>query len=101
MEQQTGQQTSEKQIQDFVQLCKEFHLLINKTFPIEKSFVTGGGVSLKEINPKTLESKLVAGLYFAGELLDVNGYTGGFNITAAFATGHVSGMNAGQQAQAI
>ncbi|WP_269446964.1 NAD(P)/FAD-dependent oxidoreductase [Enterococcus thailandicus] len=101
LEQQTGQQTSEKQIQDFVQLCKEFHLLINKTFPIEKSFVTGGGVSLKEINPKTLESKLVAGLYFAGELLDVNGYTGGFNITAAFATGHVSGMNAGQQAQAI
>lgn len=101
LEQQTGQQTTEKQIQDFVQLCKEFHLLINKTFPIEKSFVTGGGVSLKEINPKTLESKLVAGLYFAGELLDVNGYTGGFNITAAFATGHVSGMNAGQQAQAI
>ncbi|MBO0481793.1 NAD(P)/FAD-dependent oxidoreductase [Enterococcus sp. MSG2901] len=101
MEQQTGQQTTEKQIQDFVQLCKEFHLLINKTFPIEKSFVTGGGVSLKEINPKTLESKLVAGLYFAGELLDVNGYTGGFNITAAFATGHVSGMNAGQQAQSM
>ncbi|MBO0432036.1 NAD(P)/FAD-dependent oxidoreductase [Enterococcus sp. DIV0660C] len=101
MEQQIGQQTTEKQIQDFVQLCKEFHLLINKTFPIEKSFVTGGGVSLKEINPKTLESKLVTGLYFAGELLDVNGYTGGFNITAAFATGHVSGMNAGQQAQSM
>ena len=56
--------------------------------------MTGGGVSLKEINPKTLESKLVNGLFFACELLDVNGYTGGFNITAAFATGHVAGMNA-------
>ena len=94
----TGQQASQKQIQDFVQLCKEFKLPINKTFPIEKSFVTGGGVSLKEIYPKTLESKIIDGLYFAGELLDVNGYTGGFNITAAFATGHVAGMNAGQRA---
>ncbi|MDV4770925.1 NAD(P)/FAD-dependent oxidoreductase [Enterococcus faecium] len=94
----TGQQASQKQIQDFVQLCKEFKLSINKTFPIEKSFVTGGGVSLKEIHPKTLESKIIDGLYFAGELLDVNGYTGGFNITAAFATGHVSGRNAGQRA---
>lgn len=94
----TGQQASQKQIQDFVQLCKEFKLSINKTFPIEKSFVTGGGVSLKEIHPKTLESKIIDGLYFAGELLDVNGYTGGFNITAAFATGHVAGRNAGQRA---
>ncbi|HFD3606011.1 TPA: NAD(P)/FAD-dependent oxidoreductase [Enterococcus faecium] len=94
----TGQQASQKQIQDFVQLCKEFKLSINKTFPIEKSFVTGGGVSLKEIHPKTLESKIIDGLYFAGELLDVNGYTGGFNITAAFATGHVAGMNAGRRA---
>lgn len=94
----TGQQASQKQIQDFAQLCKEFKLSINKTFPIEKSFVTGGGVSLKEIHPKTLESKIIDGLYFAGELLDVNGYTGGFNITAAFATGHVAGMNAGQRA---
>ena len=76
----TGQQASQKQIQDFVQLCKEFKLSINKTFP------------------KTLESKIIDGLYFAGELLDVNGYTGGFNITAAFATGHVAGMNAGQRA---
>ncbi|EMF0341460.1 NAD(P)/FAD-dependent oxidoreductase [Enterococcus faecium] len=94
----TGQQASQKQIQDFVQLCKEFKLSINKTFPIEKSFVTGGGVSLKEIHPKTLESKIIDGLYFAGELLDVNGYTGGFNITAAFATGHVAGRNARQRA---
>ncbi|OQO68393.1 hypothetical protein BH747_11975 [Enterococcus villorum] len=89
-----GTQTTEKEIQAFVQLCKSFAFKITKTFPIEKSFVTGGGISLKEVNPKTLESKLIEGLFFAGELLDVNGYTGGFNITAAFATGHVSGMNA-------
>ena len=91
---QTGSQTTEKEIQQFAELCKNFSFKITKTFAIEKSFVTGGGVSLKEINPKTLESKLVNGLFFAGELLDVNGYTGGFNITAAFATGHVAGMNA-------
>ncbi|WP_165004636.1 MULTISPECIES: NAD(P)/FAD-dependent oxidoreductase [unclassified Enterococcus] len=97
IEKQTGQQTTDRQVQDFVQLCKAFTMTISKTFPIEKSFVTGGGVSLKEVNPKTLESKLVEGLFFAGELLDVNGYTGGFNITAAFATGHVAGMNAGQR----
>ena len=91
---QTGSQTTEKEIQQFAELWKNFSFKITKTFAIEKSFVTGGGVSLKEINPKTLESKLVNGLFFAGELLDVNGYTGGFNITAAFATGHVAGMNA-------
>ncbi|WP_442485910.1 NAD(P)/FAD-dependent oxidoreductase [Enterococcus faecium] len=93
-----GQDNKPLKEQDFVRPCKEFKLSINKTFPIEKSFVTGGGVSLKEIYPKTLESKIIDGLYFAGELLDVNGYTGGFNITAAFATGHVAGMNAGQRA---
>ena len=95
----TGSQTSEKQIQEFAELCKNFELLIHKTFPIEKSFVTGGGVSLKEVNPKTMESKVLNGLFFGGELLDVNGYTGGFNITAAFATGRVSGMHAAMQSQ--
>lgn len=91
---QLGLHTTEKEIQAFIHLCKAFTFKISQTFPIEKSFVTGGGVSLKEVNPKTLESKLLQGLFFAGELLDVNGYTGGFNITAAFATGHVAGMNA-------
>ncbi|MGG5339212.1 flavoprotein [Enterococcus pernyi] len=95
----TGSQTTEKQIQEFAELCKNFELLIHKTFPIEKSFVTGGGVSLKEVNPKTMESKVLNGLFFGGELLDVNGYTGGFNITAAFATGRVSGMHAAMQSQ--
>ena len=53
--------------------------------------MTKGGVSLKEINPKTLESKLVSGLYFAGEVLDINAHTGGFNITVALCTGWVAG----------
>ena len=58
---------------------------------LAKSFVTKGGVSLKEINPKTLESKLVPGLHFAGEVLDINAHTGGFNITSALCTGWVAG----------
>lgn len=58
---------------------------------LAKSFVTKGGVSLKEINPKTLESKLVSGLHFAGEVLDINAHTGGFNITSALCTGWVAG----------
>lgn len=81
---------------DLASNLKAFTIKIDGTFPIEKSFVTGGGVNLKEINPKTLESKLTQGLYFAGELLDINGYTGGYNITAAFVTGHVAGLHAAQ-----
>ena len=60
---------------------------------LAKSFVTKGGVSLKGINPKTLESKLVPGLHFAGEVLDINAHTGGFNITSALCTGWVAGSN--------
>lgn len=62
--------------------------------PIEKGFVTGGGVSTKEVDPKTMESKLITGLYFCGELLDINGYTGGYNITSAFVTGTIAGRYA-------
>ena len=62
--------------------------------PIEEAIVTAGGISVKEINPKTMESKLVKGLFFAGEVLDVDAYTGGFNIQIAFSTGYVAGKNA-------
>ena len=55
--------------------------------------VTSGGVSTKEINAKTMESKLLPGLYFAGELIDVDGYTGGFNLQIAFSTGHLAGQS--------
>ena len=56
----------------------------------------GGGVQLKEVDPKTLESKITQGVYFCGELLDIHGYTGGYNITSAFVTGYVAGLHAAQ-----
>ena len=58
--------------------------------------MTGGGISLKEIEPKTMMSKLVPGLFLCGEVLDIHGYTGGYNITSALVTGHVAGMFAGE-----
>ena len=91
---QTYAQTSKEQLEKFISYCKRWTLTANKTFGLEKSFVTGGGVELKEINPKELASKKIPGLYFAGEVLDVNGYTGGYNITTAFCTGFVAGTHA-------
>lgn len=81
---------------DWIQLLKNFTLQASGTRPFEEAFVTGGGVHLKEINPKSMESKLMPGLFFCGEVLDVHGYTGGYNITAAFATGYTAGHHAGQ-----
>ena len=75
---------------------KDFRFSVNGSLPIEKAFVTGGGVSIKEIEPKTMASKKMSGLYFSGEILDIHGYTGGFNITSALVTGRLAGMNAGQ-----
>lgn len=72
-------------------LCKNFAVDITGSLPLDKAFVTCGGVSLKEIDSKTMESKLVRGLYFCGEVLDLNGHTGGFNLTAAFVTGRIAG----------
>lgn len=92
----TMKSLSEKERDQLIAIIKHFPITVNGTWPIEKSFVTGGGISLKEINPKSLESKLIAGLFFTGEVLDVNGYTGGYNITAAFVTGHVAGKHAAE-----
>ncbi|NIK80343.1 hypothetical protein FHS15_005527 [Paenibacillus castaneae] len=75
-------------------LIKHFPIRVYGTLSIEDAFVTGGGINLKEINPKTMESKLMGGLYFCGEILDIHGYTGGYNITAAFSTGYTAGTNA-------
>ena len=69
---------------------------ITGTRPVSEAIVTAGGIHVKEINPKTMESKLVAGLYFAGEVIDIDGYTGGFNLQAAFSTGFVAGQNAAE-----
>lgn len=83
--------------QEMCQLIKAFPVKVNGTLSLEEAFVTGGGVNLKEIDPKTMHSKKAHGLYFCGEILDVHGYTGGYNITAAFATGYTAGMHAAQQ----
>ena len=92
----TGHHISNNQITQLVTLLISFTFTVNGTLPIDKAFVTGGGVQLKEIQPKTMMSKFVPGLFFSGEVLDIHGYTGGYNITSALVTGHVAGQNAGQ-----
>ena len=74
-----------------LQLFKAFPVNISGTRPIAEAIVTAGGVSTKEVNPRTMESKLVSGLYFAGEVLDLDAYTGGFNLQIAWSTGYVAG----------
>lgn len=74
-----------------LRLFKAFPVRVSGTRPVDEAIVTSGGVCTKEINPRTMESKLVSGLYFAGEVLDVDGYTGGFNLQIAWATGFVAG----------
>lgn len=79
---------------EMAKIIKAFPIEISGTLSIEEAFVTGGGVNIKEIDPRTMESKLMSGLYFCGEILDVHGYTGGYNITAAFSTGYTAGKDA-------
>jgi len=74
---------------------KDLVLTIKGARPVEEAIVTAGGVSVKDVNPATMESKKVAGLYFAGEVLDVDAYTGGYNLTIAFVTGRCAGMSVG------
>ena len=76
-----------------VELLKNFEVTITDFRPIEEAIVTAGGICVKEINPKTMESKKVHGLYFAGEVIDVDSYTGGFNLQIAYSTGFVAGGN--------
>ncbi len=83
--------------QKLVELLKCFTLEITGTRPINEAIITSGGVSVKEINPKTMESKIVPGLYFAGEIIDVDAYTGGFNLQIAYSTGHLAGESAGKE----
>lgn len=78
------------------QLIKSFSINVHGFRPLDEAVVTSGGVQTKEINPKTMESKLVKGLYFAGEVIDVDGYTGGFNLQIAFSTGYLAGISAAQ-----
>lgn len=81
-------------LRQFARLLKHFTFTVNGTLSIDKAFVTGGGVSIKEIEPKTMASKKMNGLFFCGEVLDIHGYTGGYNITSALVTGRLAGSNA-------
>lgn len=75
-----------------VKAVKGFSLEVTAYRPIAEAIITDGGISVKEINPKTMESKIVSGLYFAGEIIDVTGFTGGFNLQIAFSTGYAAAM---------
>ena len=76
-----------------VNTLKNFELNINGFRTIDEAIITSGGVSIKEINPKTMESKIISGLFFAGEIIDVDAFTGGFNLQIAWSTGFVAGCN--------
>lgn len=91
-ERRVNQITREERLK-FVQLLKAFPLTVKDFRPIEEAIITSGGVCVKEIDPKTMASKLVKGLYFAGEVIDVDGYTGGFNLQIAFSTAYCAAMN--------
>lgn len=91
----TGIELSQEKIRSFARELVSFTMDVHGTQSLEKAFVTGGGVSVKEIEPKTMASKKKAGLYFCGEILDIHGYTGGYNITSALVTGRIAGMSAG------
>ncbi len=91
---------SKKQWTRFAQLVKALPLTITGTLSLQEAFITGGGVSVKEIDPATMQSKLMPGLFFAGEVMDVHAHTGGYNITIAFASGHVAGTHSARLALA-
>lgn len=76
-----------------VELLKDFKVTVTRFRPIEEAIITSGGVKVNEVDPKTMKSKLIPNLSFAGEVLDVDAYTGGFNLQIAFSTGYVAGIN--------
>ncbi len=91
---------SEKEITEFVRLVKKVPIVLTGTRDYPEAIVTRGGVSVKEVNPSTMESKLVKGLYFAGEVLDVDAVTGGYNLQIAWSTGRLAGMSIKEDAAA-
>ncbi|KWX76491.1 NAD(P)/FAD-dependent oxidoreductase [Paenibacillus jilunlii] len=93
----TGHHLPKSGLQALAALLKRMPVQVYGTRSLEEAFVTGGGVNLKEIDPRTMESKLMPGLFFCGEIMDIHGYTGGYNITAAFSTGYTAGKHAAEQ----
>ena len=88
---------TKQQRRTLLELTKAFPVKIAGLRPVEEAIITAGGVKVKEVDPKTMESKLVPGLYFAGELLDVDAYTGGFNLQIAWSTAVAAGTAAGSR----
>ena len=84
---------TKKEREQLLKQIKNFEITIRGFRPIEEAIITSGGVNIKEINPKNMESKKVKNLYFAGEIIDVDSYTGGFNLQIAYSTGYVAGLN--------
>ena len=84
--------TKEERIK-LVKLLKNFKVTISGFRPIEEAIITAGGINIKEINPRTMESKIIKNLYFAGEIIDVDAYTGGFNLQIAYSSGYTAGSN--------
>ena len=86
-------QITKEEKQNLVKAIKEFEFNIQSLMNVETGIVTAGGINPKEIDPKTMQSKIVNNLYFAGEVIDVDAYTGGYNLQIAFSTGYVAGSN--------
>ena len=86
-------QITKEERKRLLNIIKEFSFNVKSKGSIDEAIITDGGINTKEINPKTMESKIISGLYFAGEVIDVHGYTGGFNLQIAFSTGYLAGMN--------
>lgn len=84
---------SKKERLNLIEILKGFSITICGFRPVEEAIITAGGINIKEINPKTMESKIVKNLYFAGEIIDVDAYTGGFNLQIAYSTGYTAGLN--------
>ena len=93
---QTVNSITRNQRRGLVNLLKNLPVTVKGTRPIGEAIVTAGGVNLKEVDPKTMGSKITRGLFFAGEVLDIDGYTGGFNLQAAFSTGYAAGKYASE-----
>ena len=92
-----GNSLTKEQRRALVQLLKHFTVNVTGPRPVAEAIVTAGGVKVREVMPNTMASKLVEGLYFAGEVLDVDAYTGGFNLQIAWATGHLAGLSAAEE----
>jgi hypothetical protein len=91
-----GSQITAEEREGLLGLLKSLRFNIKSALPMAAAMVTAGGVSLKEIDPRTMASRLVKGLFFCGEVMDIDADTGGFNLQAAFSTGYVAGESAAE-----